>query len=157
MAICMRVSTPAAAMAMTPAARQASASQGKLPGVSGLWAGFSWRRTTSDAAAKTSAATAKMPNAQRQVRKVSTRPPKSGPPKAEIPQTTDRMAISCGQMRVGKYLWVATKDSEIRAPPPKPLITRPKSRMGMLGASAVIVQPIAKMMAATIMLLRTVQ
>ena len=90
---------------------------------------------------------------QRQVRKVSTRPPKSGPPKAEMPQTTDRMAISCGQMRVGKYLCVATKESDIKAPPPKPLMTRPMSRMGMLGASAVIVQPIAKMMAATIILL----
>ena len=74
-----------------------------------------------------------------------------------MPQTTDRMAMSCGQMRVGKYLCVATKESEMRAPPPKPLRTRPTSRMGMLGASAVIVQPMAKMMAATIMLLRTVQ
>ena len=57
---------------------------------------------------------ANMAKAQRQERSVSTKPPKSGPPKAEMPQTTDKTAMSCGQMRVGKYLWVATKDSEIR-------------------------------------------
>ena len=53
--------------------------------------------TCSVAIAKMRAAAAKMMKAQRQVRKASTSARRSGPPKAEMPQTTESTAMSCGQ------------------------------------------------------------
>src|SRR5262245_27878996 len=64
------VSTPAAAIAMTPAERQARASTGNAGGLpSRAVAGASLRRTHRAAAAKARAAIAKMTNAQRQDRR----------------------------------------------------------------------------------------